>query len=463
MASFTPTIKPTIKQDKAWMALQDKTVKYLLFGGGGGGGKSWLGCEWLMVFCLMYPGTKWFIGREELKRLRESTLLTFWKVLSFHKIPSQWYKYNGQDNFIQFTNGSRIDLLDLRYNPSDPLYERYGSAEYTGGWIEEGGEVAFEAFDTLKSRVGRHKNEEYGIASKILITANPKKNWLYSVFYKPFRQKELPIEYGFIQALVDDNPYGEKDYKTNLISIADVAKKERLLYGNWEYDDDPSALIRFEAILDLFSNKVPDDRQKYLVADIARYGRDKTVISYWEGLACKNFYVYEKQGTDQTANALKALANNLVVPFSHILVDEDGIGGGVVDQMRGIHGFVANATPFELPNGKKDNYANLKAQCGFMMAEYVNDHKISVETKDVKIKSDLIAELEQVKSQDVDKEKKLRLMPKEKIKEILGRSPDFSDVLLMRLYFEIRPVRGNLAARAFTPQARTYSKGLLRI
>lgn len=41
----------------------------------------------------------------------------------------------GKDNFIELGNGSRIDLLDLQYQPRDPLYERFGSLEYTGGWI----------------------------------------------------------------------------------------------------------------------------------------------------------------------------------------------------------------------------------------------------------------------------------------------------------------------------------------
>lgn len=45
----------------------------------------------------------------------------------------------------------RIDFLDLQYKPSDPLYERYGSIEFTGGWIEEGGEVNFGAY-TIPSR-----------------------------------------------------------------------------------------------------------------------------------------------------------------------------------------------------------------------------------------------------------------------------------------------------------------------
>jgi hypothetical protein len=130
------------KQDEALRILTDDTTVEFLYGGAAGGAKSWTGCTWLAFMCLSYPGTKWFIGREELKRLRESTLITFFKVCNKYGIRRDVdFKYNGSDHFIQFSNGSRIDLLDLRYLPSDPLYERYGSVEYTGGWIEEGGEV----------------------------------------------------------------------------------------------------------------------------------------------------------------------------------------------------------------------------------------------------------------------------------------------------------------------------------
>ncbi len=453
---ITLQLKPTRKQYAAWTLLQDATSKFILFGGGAGGGKSWLGCEWLLISCIQYPGTKWFIGREELKRLRESTLLTFFKVCSHHGIPQELYKYNGQDNFILFTNGSRIDLLDLRANPSDPLFERYGSAEYTGGWIEEAGEVDFHAFDTLKSRMGRHKNDEFKLKGKILITANPKKNWLYATFYKPWRAGTLPPEYQFVQALVGDNQYIEKDYRENLSSIADIAKKERLLFGNWEYDDDPTALMAYEHIIDMFTNTVVEDRRRYLVCDVARYGRDRTVLAYWEGLNWKETFIYEKQGIDQTAFQIKKIANEKVIPYSHILVDEDGVGGGVVDALRGVVGFIANATPFDNTKGERDNYQNLKAQCAYKLAEYVNTHRLRVSLKDEQIKQSLVEELEQIKSKDADKEKRLAIIGKDIIKELLGRSPDLSDTMLMRMFFEIKPPArsGN---RQYQPQSRSYS------
>ena len=135
------------KQKQALQILTDKNTKELAYGGAAGGAKSWTGAVWLVFSCLAYPNTRYFIGREELTRLKESTLVTFFKVCSYYGIDRDIdWKYNAQSHFIEFTNGSRISLLDLKYQPSDPFYERYGSVEYTSGWIEEAGEVNHGAF-----------------------------------------------------------------------------------------------------------------------------------------------------------------------------------------------------------------------------------------------------------------------------------------------------------------------------
>jgi len=255
-----------------------------VFGGGAGGGKSWMGCEWLLTNCYFYPLSKWFIGREELSRLKKSTFVTFQKVCRYHSIPRDDWKFNGQDNYIEFKNGSRIDLLDLAYKPSDPLYERYGSSEYSGGWIEEAGEVNFLAFDVLKSRIGRHMNKEDKIPIKMLITCNPKKNWLYKYVYRPWKDGTLEKDFKFIQSLYNDNPYTADDYGEQLASIKDKSTKERLMFGNWEYDDDPSILIEYDAIIDMFTNTTEDSEERFMSVDVARYGQDKTVFMFWKRL-----------------------------------------------------------------------------------------------------------------------------------------------------------------------------------
>ena len=125
----------------------------------------------------------------------QSTFITWTKVCRYHNIPEGTWKLNGQYNYIEFNNGSRIDLLDAKFLPTDPLYERFGSLEYTDGVIEEAGEIHPLFRDVMRSRIGRHLNDELGIHPTTLITGNPKKNWTYIEFYKPWKEKTLPTIY----------------------------------------------------------------------------------------------------------------------------------------------------------------------------------------------------------------------------------------------------------------------------
>ena len=427
-------LQPTTKQFEGYQALRDNETIYPVFGGAAGGGKTWFGCEWLMTMGIAYPNTRWFIGRNELTTLMGSTYITWTKVCKQYNF-TEW-KLNGQYHFIEFDNGSRIDLLDLKNNPSDPFYERYGSREYTGGWIEEAGEVEFNAFDTLKSRIGRHLNKEYNLKPKLLLTCNPKKNWLYQKIYKPFKEGKLPKEYKFIQSLYGDNPHTAEDYGKMLEQITDRIQKERLMYGNWEYSDDDNVMMSYDNIQDLFTNTVIENDTKWLVCDIARYGSDRTVFSYWKGLHCYKIEIFEKLGVDEVSEKLRIILRDEQIPYSHCIVDEDGVGGGVVDSVRGIKGFMANKTPFEdRITGKPANFKNLKTQCAYALADKVNSHEIRIDCSE-EIKRILSEELSVFKIKDPDKEGKLEIEPKDKMKEMLGRSPDIADTFLMRMYFE---------------------------
>jgi hypothetical protein len=84
-----------------------------------------------------------------------------------------------------------------------------------------------------------------------------------------------------------------------------------------------------------------------------------------------------------------------------------------------------------------ENYANLKSQCYFKLSEFVESNKVYVNCEDPDIKEKLIQDLEQQKQKDPDKDGKLAVIGKELIKENIGRSPDYSDALMMRMYFEV--------------------------
>lgn len=432
------------KQDLALGYLTDGQHIVIYYGGAAGGAKSFTGCEWLMFMCLSYPGTKWFIGRAELKRLRESTLVTFFKTAQKHGLQQGVdYRYNGQDHFILFSNGSRIDLLDLQFKPSDPMYERFGSTEYTGGWIEEGGEIHVMAKEVLKTRIGRHMNEIYGILRKLLITCNPKKNWIYTEGYKPMKEGTLPNDTVFIVSLVTDNPFIDKGYIDNLKQIKDPILRARLFEGNFEYDDDPYLLMKYDSIVDMFTTRGKEDPyRKYLICDYARFGTDSTVIGYWEGLQLKEVREYKGKNTKEIAKVLDTMAIDYGVQRSMILVDENGVGSGVVDQLPGCKGFYGSASIIQPREAaydvtKKVNFLNLRTQCYFMLADKVNSGDVGIDEIPLSMKEAIIQECEQVKQINADHDGKVQMVKKEDVKESIGRSPDYSDMLSMRMYFEL--------------------------
>jgi hypothetical protein len=402
------------------------------YGGAAHGGKSYLECFWEVAMCEAYPGTGWLLGRKELLNLKRTTLLTFFKICAEYNLkPDVHFKYNQQSNIIDWHNGSQIFLFDLGYQPSDPLYTRLGGLELTGAAIDESNEVPVQAINIVKTRLGRRLNKKYGLLPKLLEGFNPDKGHVYFRYYKPWKENSLPPHRQFIKALPQDNPHTTPEILNQLLN-SDPVTVQRLLHGNFEYDDDPTALIEFDAITDLFTNTVSTG-EKYISADVARQGSDKIVIYVWNGLKVEKIVTKQKQGTDVTANDIKKLEEIHKVPRSHVIVDEDGIGGGVVDQLPGCKGFIAQTRPF-----KDENYQNLKSQCTYLLAKKINAREIAINCDDPTVKEQIIEELEQIKSKDADKDGKLQIQPKDKIKEVIGRSPDYADALMMRMWFEFR-------------------------
>ena len=173
----------------------------------------------------------------------------------------------------------------------------------------------------------------------------------------------------------------------------------------------------------------------YITADIARFGSDKTVVMVWKGYRVVYIKSYDRTSIPDSANIITELANRYQVPRSRVCVDEDGLGGGVKDLLK-CKGFVANSKPIEV-KGEKLNYNNLKSQCYFKLAEIVNKSGMYIESQSTDVNDKIIEELEVVKQKDIDKDNKMAIISKDKVKELIGRSPDYSDTLMMRMYLDL--------------------------
>ena len=194
-----------------------------------------------------------------------------------------------------------------------------------------------------------------------------------------------------------------------------------------------------DSTITFFTNTI-EGGTKFITCDVARFGADKTVIILWNGLQVEKIVSMDISSVVDTIEALKTMSLQNSVQRSHIIVDEDGVGGGVKDGLSGCKGFVNGSKAL-----KSENFQNLKTQCYFKLGEMVNAGKIAI--KDSRHKQTIIEELEIIKRDKLDKDtQKLSIVPKDTMKSLLGRSPDYADALMMRMWYE---VKGNYGVYAF--------------
>lgn len=428
-------INLTKKQSQAWKLLMDETINEVLYGGSAGAGKSWLGCLWITTLCIKYPGIRCLIGRTVLQQLKLTTLNTLFEVFAQMNFKAnEHYVYNGQSNVITFSNKSEIILKDLAYQPSDANYDSLGGLELSAVFVDEAAQIPQLAYNILKSRI-RFKLKEFNLKPKILMTCNPGQVWLKKVFYLPYVQDSLPTNMKFVPALPTDNPHLPESYIQMLQSLPSPQRR-RLLEGDWNYMEEDDSLFDFDSIVNSVFREIPKEADKrYISVDVGRFGDDRSVAVVWNGLTVLEVLVYRKLSTVELSDEIKDLIAKWKVHTSQVIIDSDGVGGGVADQIRGVN-FVNNSRPLH-----EQNFSNLKSQCYVKLSQLFKEGKISLNILNSSIVDELTQELLAVKLKDIDRDNKVAVQSKDEMKRILGKSPDLSDAIMMRMYWEIKNMK----------------------
>jgi hypothetical protein len=237
----------------------------------------------------------------------------------------------------------------------------------------------------------------------------------------------------------------DPQYLANLLAL-DEAEKAQLLGGNWKIQLGKESMINYSAILDCFTSEYVPSGKRYITADIAFHGSDNFVLYVWEGWRIVDIEVLGKVDASDVENKIKEMAKKYSVMQSAICYDADGIGAFLKGYLRSSYGFNNGGSPIE-ERLIKVNYENLKTQCYYKLAEKINKGEIFI-TKNVaerKINSKfvrdiIIEESKAIKKHKTDADGKLKIIPKSEMKNILGRSPDFMDAMMMRVIFDLKPV-----------------------
>jgi hypothetical protein len=450
-------LKLSQTQSLALRLLHDPTVVELLFGGGAGGAKSFIVCIWMVLECRNYAGIRIGLGREELKRLKQTTVVTLLsKVHQLLGVKDSEYTYSEQSGTITYPNGSQILLIDMKYHPMDPEYDTFGSLELTHVVIEEVGEVQEKGVRVLNTRKNRFLNKEYGIVGKTVMTCNPTQNFIKKMFYEVYKALGMgryqKWEHGqveladgtmakafraFVRSLVFDNPFVSRNYIETL-NQAHPAERKRLRDGDW--DVDPNDYMLFPNLrLDRSLRSTLSSGRRVMGVDISDGGADSTIAAVMDdGVVTELIPIPVDRGSEmdpgeQVALGIIKIAQQRKIKPADIGIDGLGVGAGARGSLRSkgwqIQVFEGSASPTE------PGYQNLRAEQYWKLGDDIGKALVGLYV-DLEGLTELKEELRP--HLFINDGKVIKVTPKrpgpgvrvgESVMEQIGRSPDRSDAV----------------------------------
>jgi hypothetical protein len=241
-----------------------------------------------------------------------------------------------------------------------------------------------------------------------------------SAFDTPaFTGEDVPEE--VLRHLVSEQWVEERRPKWEGTALWDVK-----VLGNFSKraDDTVISLEVVEAAQEREPIPVPQDREAVIGVDVARFGSDETVISVREQRNIEIREIQQGIATTDTAGRVIKLAREFSEGRGHVrvVVDDDGVGGGVTDIIReaGI-----KVTAFK--GGEKaiqpEDFPNARSEAWFRGADEL---KSCVLPNDEQLAADLVSPRYKLNSSG-----QRVVEPKDETKKRLGRSPDRADSVLL--------------------------------
>jgi phage terminase large subunit len=216
------------KQKAFLQAIENTPITF--YGGAKGGGKS-KGLQLIMLLRrIRYPNSTGAIFRRTYPELEGNHIRPL-----FQAFPPLREYYNESKKLLAFPNGSTLQFCHCN-NESD--VDLYQGREFHDLAIDEAGQWPEAMFRRL---LGSNRSSQSGIKPRAILTGNPGgigHGWLKRLFVeRRFNERENPLDYTFIQALVDDNTAlieNDPAYVARLESEPNEALRKAYRYGDWD-------------------------------------------------------------------------------------------------------------------------------------------------------------------------------------------------------------------------------------
>ena len=422
---------------------------YKLFGGAMGGGKTAALINEGIQLNLDYPSNFGLLLRKTWPSFRDTVLPQLEKFLDMQLVAN----WNQSEKLIHMINGSRIRYGGIGDKPDD--WEKFMSGEY--GWIalDQAEQFTEKEFMMLATRLRLNLP---GIQYYFLLSCNPNIGWIKERFIE-----RNPKDHVFIPSLPTDNLANlPPNYIGNMREILTPILIKALLEGDWEAVGEPDNVYGYMAVQAAKKRRLDPGLPVEIGGDIARSGDDETVIILREGLKLSLFSKAQGHDTMRTCGEIWRCCQDRIIPrwkdtldLITIKIDADGVGGGVVDRLKEqksekqdiytdlvlkivpqtrreelrkagyrmkikileIHGAAKARDPVHFRNQRAEIHWGLRELLADL--DIPDDRELATQLMAIKYKQNSAGQIE--------------IIPKEKIKEALGRSPDYAEGIIYSL------------------------------
>ena len=200
------------------------------FGGAKGGGKSYSLRNIFLARRFQYERSTGVIFRKTFPELEANHIRPL-----FAEHPGLRTYWNESKKLITLPNGSTLQFSHCTTEMDVWLYQ---GREINDLGIDEAGQWSEQMFRTL---LGSNRSSTPGVKARCALTFNPGgigHGWIKRLFIdKKYNDRERPLDYNFIQALISDNRAlleNDPDYVHRLNTETSEALRKAYLYGDWD-------------------------------------------------------------------------------------------------------------------------------------------------------------------------------------------------------------------------------------
>lgn len=406
------------------------------------------------------------VGRKDLSEAQIGTFLVYLEVLEKMGL-EEGHDYTlrqaPNDLRIRFANSSIIQFVGMNKSRDREFNKLKVTATMAG--VDEVDDVDEGGYDTLYSRTGRRN--ENGAPRVMLSACNPNDAWTKHKIYlpwlkrigrrpdnmdddewnniQPLSPKKMVIEFNMEDSFLYNTGYYDRflERPRNW--------RERYLFNNWNYFDDENSLFKARAMDKLTIQRLKAG-EKFIGVDPNAGGSDRASICLWEGDTIVDAEVYTTEQLQKLATEDEkepdynygaiigrltlAMAERERVPARNIALDVVGIGQGTltyllahkynVEQFRS--GNAPYQTPEEIRRNIKPAYQMLRDQVFAKWSMDVENGRVFF-YGGMPFLSTLKKELQLHEADTTSKV--MRVTSKDKLKPLLGGSPDIADSAMM--------------------------------